>query len=383
MIQGRARIMDPSMDAGPVTGLRAEFEVRRGPFVLSAGLRVAPGEVLGVVGPNGSGKSTLLALLSGLLRPDRGAVELNGRTLVDTESGVYLPAHRRTVGLLAQDPLLFPHLSVLANVAFGSRSRGMPRRAAHAQAKRWLSEVDAAGFADRRPGGLSGGQAQRVALARALATDPALLLLDEPFAALDVDAVPVLRGVVRRMLRHAPTGNRPAILVTHDPLDALVLADRLMVLAGGRIVEQGDTRDLLARPRTTFTARIAGLNLVSGVACARGLRTADGSVIHGQHSGPISGDRAAVAVFPPAAVALFTERPNDRPGNVFPAAVAGIEPRGDVIRLRMTAAPGGPPWIADQAVDLTAAAAADLEVEPGTPVWVAIDVAEVAVHLVP
>jgi len=356
--------------------LRAEVSLTRGSFRLDVAFEVPAGEVLAVLGPNGSGKSTLLDVLAGLLRPDTGVVVAGGRTLVDDR--VNLPPYRRNVGLLAQDPLLFPHLSVLANVAFGPRSRGSGRRRAEEVAGAWLSEVDAAGFANRKPGALSGGQAQRVALARALATEPSLMLLDEPFAALDVDAAPALRGLVRRVLRDRD--RQATVLVTHDPLDALVLADRVLVLSDGRIVEQGPTRAVLAQPRTAFTARIAGLDLVPGVACAEGLRVADGSVVAGITSGPLGVDEPAVAVFRPAAVAVHLERTHGSPRNVFPAGIAALEPHGDLIRLRAGALPDGPPWVAGLAADLTPEAVAELELDPGTRVYLAVKATEVTVY---
>jgi molybdate transport system ATP-binding protein len=356
--------------------LRAEISLARGSFRLDVAFEVPAGEVLAVLGPNGSGKSTLLDVLAGLLRPDTGVVVVGGRTLVDGR--VNLPPYRRNVGLLAQDPLLFPHLSVLANVAFGPRSRGSGRRGAEETAGAWLSEVDAAELAGRRPGALSGGQAQRVALARALATEPSLMLLDEPFAALDVDAAPALRGLVRRVLRDRD--RQATVLVTHDPLDALVLADRVLVLSGGRIVEQGPTRAVLSQPRTAFTARIAGLDLVPGVACAEGLRVADGSVVAGITSVPLGVDEPAVAVFRPAAVAVHLARTHGSPRNVFPAGIAALEPHGDLIRLRARALPDGPPWVAGLAADLTPEAVAELELDPGTRVYLAVKATEVTVY---
>jgi molybdate transport system ATP-binding protein len=359
-------------------GLHAEVELARGEFRLEVALRVARGEVLAVLGPNGSGKSTLLDILAGLLRPDAGVVGLAGRTLVDTAAATFLPPHRRKVGLLAQDPLLFPHLSALANVAFGPRAHGVGRRAAERTARSWLSEVDSEELAQRRPRAISGGQAQRVALARALATEPDLLLLDEPFAALDVDAAPALRGLVRRVLRDRD--RQASVLVTHDPLDALVLADRVLVLADGRVVEQGPTRDVLARPRTAFTARIAGLDLVPGLACPEGIRTPEGDVVAGMPGEPVPAGSPAVAVFRPAAVAVHIERTHGSPRNIFAATVAALEPHGDVIRVRAGAAPGGPPWVAGLAADLTPAAVAELELDPGAPVFLVVKATEVAVY---
>ncbi|MFN2494557.1 MAG: ATP-binding cassette domain-containing protein, partial [Pseudonocardiaceae bacterium] len=207
------------------SGLHAEITVARSGFTLDVALDIGLGEVLAVLGPNGSGKSTLLGVLAGTLRPDRGLVRLGGRVLTDTEHRVALPPHQRRVGLLAQSPLLFPHLSVLDNVAFGPRCAGARRASARVTARRALSDVDAVQFADRKPGRLSGGQAQRVALARALAAEPDLLLLDEPLSAVDVDLAPQLRALLRGLLV-----DRLAVLVTHQVLDALVLADRVVVL---------------------------------------------------------------------------------------------------------------------------------------------------------
>ena len=167
--------------------------------------------------------------------------------------------HRRRIALLAQEPLLFPHLSVLDNVAFGPRSAGAGRSESRGRAREWLEEVGIGDLADRRPAQLSGGQAQRAAVARALAAEPDLLLLDEPMAALDVAVTPALRQTLRRVL-----AERTCVVVTHDVLDALLLADRVLVLEGGRVVEQGPTREVLTRPRSAFAARLAGLNLVVG-----------------------------------------------------------------------------------------------------------------------
>jgi molybdate transport system ATP-binding protein len=362
-----------------VTGLSAEVALSRGRFQLDVRLDVLPGEVLGVLGPNGSGKSTLLDVLAGLVRPAAGRVRVAGRTLADAEAGVHLPPHRRRVALLSQDPLLFPHLTALANVAFGPRAAGVPRRRAEQLAAAWLSHVDLAELAGHRPSALSGGQAQRVALARALATEPDVLLLDEPFAALDVDAAPALRGLVRRVL--LDRDRQATVLVTHDPLDALVLADRVVVLAGGRVVEHGPTREVLAQPRTAFTARIAGLDLVPGVAGAGGLHTEDGSVVAGMADGRrLTAGTPAVAVFRPAAVAVHLDRVHGSPRNVFAAEVAALEPHGDLIRLRADAVPGGPPWVCGLAADLTPAAVAELELGPGSRVHLAVKATEVALY---
>lgn len=356
----------------------AEVELRRGEFHLDVRIEVGPGEVLAVLGPNGSGKSTLLDVLAGLAKPDSGSVRVGDRILLD--AGVDVPPHRRDVGLLAQNALLFPHLSVLANVAFGPRAKGVRRAEADRVARRWLSEVDGTEFVDRKPTALSGGQAQRIALARALAADPELLLLDEPFAALDVDVAPALRGLMRRVLS---TGKQLAtVLVTHDPLDALVLSDRVVVLSDGHIVEQGPTKEVLSRPRTAFTARIAGIDLVSGTAAAGGLRAEDGTEIAGMRTDDVADGDPAVAMFQPTAVAVHVDEPHGSPRNVFPAVVAALEPHGAVVRLRAAAAPDGPAWVAGLAADLTPAAVADLALDLGDRVHLVIKATEVAVYAV-
>ncbi|HEU0087250.1 MAG TPA: ATP-binding cassette domain-containing protein [Pseudonocardiaceae bacterium] len=349
-------------------GLHAEVAVHYGGFDLDVSVQVAPGEVLAVLGRNGSGKSTLLAAIAGLLRPDAGRITLQARMLTDTAARVQVPPHRRRIGLLAQQPLLFPHLSVLDNVAFGPRAAGTGRRAARAVALRHLAEVDATQFASRRPGQLSGGQAQRIALARALAAGPDLLLLDEPLSAVDVELAPALRALLRTVL-----AERLTVLVTHQVLDALVLADRVLVLDEGRVVEQGPTLQVLTRPRSAFAARLAGLNLVPGTATVAGVRTADGVEIVGVGGGPAPGT-PAVAVFSPSDVAVHPRPPHASPRNVLASTVAGLEPQGTVIRV----------WSeAGIAADITAAAVSDLALHPGAQVWLVVKATEVAVHALP
>ena len=289
------------------------------PGRLDAALTVTAGETVAVLGPNGAGKSTLLAVIAGLLRPASGSVTLAGRTLFDADT--WEPPHRRGVSLLAQDALLFPHLSVLENVAFGPRSTGHSAAESRATALRWLAEVGAQEFAGRRPGRLSGGQAQRVAVARALASDPRLLLLDEPMAALDVTVVPALRGVLKRVLE-----DRTVIIVTHDVIDAYTLADRVVVLEAGRVVDAGPTREVLARPRTPFAAALVGLNLLVGESTAVGLLVDGRSVTA---SVPLAAGLAAAATVPPSLVTIG-------PGaNQVEGVVESVETRGDVVRVHV------------------------------------------------
>lgn len=337
-------------------------------------LTLTPGEVVAVLGPNGAGKSTLLSVIAGLIRPDTGTLTLDGRVLVDTATRVFVPPHQRRIVLLAQQAMLFPHLTARANVAFGPRSSGKSRRESDLAATRWLSAVDAGEFADRRPAQLSGGQAQRVAVARALAADPNLLLLDEPMASLDIAVAPALRQLLRRVLRDSA---RTALLVTHDILDALALADRTIVIDGGRVAEDGPTREVLARPRSAFAARLAGINLISGIATATGLTAADGLQVFGQPDQQIAAGDAAVALFNPNAVAVHLEPPTGSPRNHIHVTIAEIEPRGSIVRVRAVENADG---TAGLFADVTAQSVADLDLVPGQRVHFAVKATEVAIH---
>lgn len=334
---------------------------------LDVSFALAPGETVALLGQNGAGKSTVLDVAAGLLHPDRGRVVLGGRTLLDTEAvrPVDLAPHHRKVALLAQDPLLFPRLSVRANVAFGPRSSGVGRRDADRVADHWLAEVGADALADRRPTEVSGGQAQRVALARALAVDPELLLLDEPMAAVDVAARPALRQTLQRVL-----ADKTTVIVTHDVLDALLLADRVIVLETGTVVEDGRTRDVLSRPRSTFTAQLAGLNLLTGTWATDHLALADGTRVFAMTATAAAAGTPMVASFSPRAVAVYREAPTGSPRNSFPAVITEIEPLGDLFRVRS----------AHLSADVTAQAVTDLGLAPGTPVTFTVKATEVAAY---
>ena len=339
-------------------------------------LQVRPGEVVAMLGANGAGKSTLLSLIAGLIRPDAGRITLDETVLVDVERRVWVPAHHRGVVLLAQQALLLPHMTAVANVAFGPRSQGRSRKDAKALAMRWLAAVDATELAQRRPAQLSGGQAQRIAVARALAAEPTLLLLDEPMAALDVAVAPALRQLLRKVLRDT---RRTALLVTHDLIDALSLADRVIVLDAGRIVEDGPTRTVLTQPRSAFAARIAGVNLLAGTADTHAVLTPDRASIYGILDPTCTIGEPAVAVFSPSAVAVHLTEPTGSPRNHLDATVTELEPRGELIRVH-AASSSTTGTTSDLIADITAAAAADLELVPGKHVHFAIKATEVQIY---
>ncbi|MEU7933600.1 ABC transporter ATP-binding protein [Micromonospora echinofusca] len=342
--------------------LDAHLVVQRDAFRLDVPLRVAAGEVVALLGPNGAGKSTALRALAGLLPLTAGHLTLGGVDLDRPRGRAWTPTERRPIGVVFQDYLLFPHLSALENVAFGPRRRGADRRAARRTAHDWLARVGLAEHADRRPRQLSGGQAQRVALARALAVEPALLLLDEPLAALDARTRLDTRAELHRHLAAHPGAT---LLVTHDPLDALVLADRLVVVEEGRVVQEGDAASVTARPRTDYVARLVGLNLHRGHADGHRVQVADGLVL--TVADRLDGE--AFVAFRPSAVALHPTRPEGSPRNTWAATVAGVQRHGDNLRVRLD----GPIGVA---ADVTPAAAAQLRLAPGQPVWAAVKAAE-------
>ncbi|BBY60786.1 sulfate/molybdate ABC transporter ATP-binding protein [Mycolicibacterium sarraceniae] len=336
---------------------------------------VAAGEVLAILGPNGAGKSTTLHVIAGLLAPDTGLVRLGGHALTDTSAGIQVATHDRRVGLLLQDPLLFPHLSVQANVEFAPRSRRAGRAVARGSAATWLAEVGLADLAGRKPSQLSGGQAQRVAIARALAAEPEVLLLDEPLAGLDVAVAASVRALLRRV---CSARGRATVLITHDLLDVLTLADRVLVLEDGGVAEIGPIADVLAAPRSMFGARIAGVNVVRGVRDgAESLRAADGTHWHGRQGADPIAEGGLVAVFSPAAVAVYRELPHGSPRNSVQIRVAELDADGARVRVRAAEQADGAPGLA---ADITAESAAGLRLAAGDTVWFTVKAQEVALH---
>ena len=335
---------------------------------------VAAGEVLAILGANGAGKSTTAAVITGLLAADTAIVQVGNRTLTDTAAGVCVPTHDRRIGVLLQDPLLFPHMSVLGNVMFGAR-RHTGRSSARVGAQRWLTEVGADGIADRKPAELSGGQAQRVALARALAAEPEVLILDEPLSGLDVAGAAAARAVLRRVLT---ADSRAALLITHDLIDVLTLADRVLVLETGKVAECGAVSAVLAAPRSAFGARIAGVNLLRGVLIAPGaLRVGADLVWHGTAAADLAVGQQVVAVFDPAAVAVYREHPHGSPRNSVRVRVGSLEVNGAVVRVRAEAHADG---TAGLAADVTPDAIAELGLQMGEQVWFTVKAQAVGLH---
>jgi molybdate transport system ATP-binding protein len=354
----------------PAQGLVFDARLRRASFSIDAPLSVAPGETVVLVGPSGAGKSTWLAMAAGLARPDEGAVTCAGEAWCDALRGLHLPPEARRVGMLFQEFALFPHLSVADNVRFGPRARGRGRAEAARQATTWMERFGLSGLDDRPVGRLSGGERQRVALARALASEPRVLLLDEPFGSLDVTT----RGAVRSELRSFLSGcGLPTVLVSHDPVDALAFGDRIAVLEEGRLTQVGSREALLAHPRSPFVADLAGLNLYRvALAPGRGLKEArgDGRVFHvlaDDLSGP------AFLAFAPSEVALSEGRGPGSPQNVFPGRVTEVLPLPDRLRVVLDA---GFVLVAE----VTREAGSSLGLTPGRHVWAAVKATAIRVY---
>jgi molybdate transport system ATP-binding protein len=318
----------PGPMTGPAQGLVADVQVEGR---LDARIEAHPGEVVAVIGPNGAGKTTLLRALAGL-------VEATGEVGVGGVSWTRPPrlVRDRNLGFVFQDQSLFPHLSALDNVAFGLRSRGVGRAEAAATAGEWLARFGIADLAARRPRELSGGQAQRVAIARALAPSPDLLLLDEPFAGLDVGVATALRIELARHLASYPG---IALLVTHEALDALTLADTVLVLDEGRVAQTGPPQEVAARPRTEHVARLVGLNVI--------------------------GDPESFRSFSPSAVTVSLIPPAGSARHRWHGTVLSAAPHGDAVRLLV----GGEPQLI---ADVTPAATVELGLAPGREVWLSV-----------
>lgn len=346
--------------------LRAELQLTRGTLDLDAAIDANTGETVALVGRNGAGKTTLLLALAGLVPLERGRVVLDDEVLEDTSAGIRVPTERRRVGLLFQDYLLFQHMSVVENVAFGLRVKDVSKRDAISAAHEWLERMELAPYADQRPSSLSGGQAQRAALARALAADPKLLLLDEPLAAVDAMArAPLRRSLIARLDQFE--GSR--IVVTHDPVEAVLLGHRMVVLEDGRVVQTGTAEELRRRPRSDYVAELFGLNLWRGTS-REGLVMLESGLELVVPEAPAGQVLVSVS---PRAVALHGAHPEGSPRNTWEGVVASVEPDHDVLRVRLEG-------VVPVTALVTAAAASELGLVEGARAWVAVKATEIVAY---
>ena len=351
-----------------MSGLVAHVVTKRSDgFELDIELEIAAGETVALLGPNGAGKSTTVEVLSGLTPIVDGSISLGGRILDDPARGIFVHPEQRRVGVVFQDYLLFGHLSVRQNLMFGPLANGLTKSQARTLADVWIERLDLGELAERRPSQLSGGQGQRVALARALAIEPDLLLLDEALAALDV----ATRSTLRRVLaHHLAEFVGPRLLITHDPTDAFLLADRIAIIEAGRITQVGSPEDIRRRPATPYVAALAGTNLLAGRnrggvleldAHSHVLQTANTSV-----EGPV------LITIHPTAIALHIARPSGSPRNSWQTRITTVEPLGDITRITLDdPLPLG--------VDITPGATAALGLQVGSLVWASVKATEIAV----
>jgi molybdate transport system ATP-binding protein len=361
--------IDGQIDS-PIDG---RFVVGLGDFRLDATLEVDAGEVVALLGPNGAGKSTTLRVIAGLVPLEAGRLALAGRVVDDPAKGIWVRPAERSVSVVFQEHLLFPHLSAVDNVAFGLRTHGMARADAARAAQGWLDRFELGERGGAKPRELSGGQSQRVALARALAPSPAVLLLDEPLAALDVGT----RAAVRRDLRrHLEDYDGATVLVTHDPLDALALASRVVVIEGGTVTQEGPVVELARHPTSRYVADLVGVNLLAGVAHGSDvvLEPVEGAGRDGRIVVVADPARGPVHVLiHPTAVAVHTVEPAGSPRNRWPGRVAGFDLLGDRVRVRVE---GTVPLVAE----ITQAAVADLGLQEGSEVWTSVKATEIETY---
>jgi len=350
-------------------GLRASFVARRGSFDVSIELVVADGETLALLGPNGAGKSTVLDALAGTLELAEGSIELDG-VRID-----HLPPEARAIGVCFQGDLLFPKLSALENVAFPLRARKVPKSEARARSTELIERL-APGVDPRAvPASLSGGERQRVALARALAPEPRLLLLDEPFANVDVSARPGLRALVRRV---AHTFGGATVLISHDPLDALTLADRVTLIEAGRMTQSGTPEEIRSAPRSAYAADLVGVNLFIGTLeplddGAAMLHTTDGSITVAPDQ-PVAPGTGAIASIRPVDISLHASEPEGSARNTFGGTVAEIALDGDRARIRIDTAP---PLTAE----ITAGSVTRMALRTGEQIWASFKAVEVSLQI--
>jgi len=345
----------------------ARFTLEREAFTLRVDLALRAGEVTAIVGPNGAGKTSLLRALAGLERISAGEIRLDER-IVDDARKVFVGPKDRSSGYVFQNYVLFPHLSVLENVAFGLRSRGVKRRQARQSAERLLLRMGIASLADRKPSSLSGGQAQRVALARALASEPALLFLDEPLSAADAETKNELRaGLVERLAEFQGC----CVVVTHDPIDAMLFADRVIVLENGEVVQDDSPAGIASHPQTNYVAALLSVNLIRGNASNGVLVQPKGAAIHiADHSL----DGPAAAVIRPEAVAIHRQQPQGSARNVWSGVVTLIQPWEGQIRVHVQAEPS-------MIATITEDALAELALVPGSEVWLSAKAVDVRAYL--
>jgi molybdate transport system ATP-binding protein len=350
--------------------LAVDVTTRRGAFEVRASFEAEAGRTVALLGPNGSGKSTLVSTIAGLVPPVEGTIALDDAVLDDPANEVHIQPERRPIGVVFQDLLLFPHLSALENVEFPLLARDVARGEAHDRSEHLLRRLEVVERARAKPRDLSGGEAQRVALARALVAEPALLLLDEPLSALDVGARARLRQVVRDELDRFP-GVR--ILITHDPVEAFTMADRLVIVEDGRVTQIGTPEEIRSAPRSRYAADLVGVNAIRGVLEPIGegtgrLVSSKGALVVPWPEWYVEGE--VVGIVRPIDVTLWPDRPEGSARNVLFGRVTSVAIQGDRARVRLATAP---PLVAE----VTLGSVERLRLRSGVEVWASFKAVEV------
>jgi molybdate transport system ATP-binding protein len=357
--------------------LHIDIGVERGTARVEAAFEVEPGWTVGLLGPNGAGKSTIVDAVAGLLSPTTGSIVLDGAVLAEPRREIDLPPQQRYLGVLFQGRLLFPHLSVAENVAFPMRCSGWTKARADSAATEMLERFDAGALADARPRSLSGGEAQRVALARALVGNPSAVLLDEPLTAVDAEARVTLRGVLREVLVEV---HGPRLVITHDPVDAMELCDRLVVLEDGRVTQQGTVAQISEAPASSYAAELVGLNLFRGT-LSRGeggagvVATLHGEIVVGWPEGLAEGDEV-LALLRPGDVVLHAARPSGSSRNVVSGEISALHVQQDRVRIRLASEPR-------LVAEVTPGSVERLGLRLGERVWASFKAVEVRVEPAP
>jgi len=350
--------------------LDVDIESRAGAISVSCRFDVSPGSAVALVGASGAGKTTVLRSIAGLIHPQRGRVACERETWFDAQQHIWVPPQQRDCGFVFAEYALFAHMSVIENVAFGLRASGYPGKSAREKSLEALELVDVAALAQRSASSLSSGEAQRVAIARALALEPQVLLLDEPLSAIDVERRPPVREVLRQQIARAAMA---AVLVTHEPIEAMLFSEMLVVMEAGAVVQRGSSAELRARPLTSYVAAFAGVNLYRGLAhpLANGVSEVEVAsarlVIVGQVSGPVA------LVIDPDAVVLSPARPESSARNALHGGVASVVPDGAAVRVSVASTPPIVARITKQSAD-------ELGITPGASVYATFKASEVRVH---
>jgi molybdate transport system ATP-binding protein len=381
--------------------LDAQFDILLGTFHLDMCFSSESGKTTVILDESGSGKSTVLRLIAGLLKPDKGHFVLDDETYVDTAQHFEVPPQERPIGYVFQEYVLFPHLSVFDNVAFGLRMQRISRQVIRQRVGEALEQVHLVGYDDRRPAQLSGGQQQRVAIARALALKPQLLLLDESLAALDIQTRREVEQELRQILSKLQL---TTVMVSHQYIDALLFGHQIIVLDHGKVIQQGSHLDLLLHPQSPYIAEMVGVNLLKGEVVStdaslfhtislsksdrKGLEVIAISQDDTQHTTNLTPHQEVSVVVDPRSITLHQSKSESSAQNVFRGEIIQIVPISatfsetdkmmeGLMRVSMLIDPALPPLSAD----ITVTSSSQLELSEGKVMYASFKATETRAYL--